>query len=157
VHHPSNRVPRIPDDPALLETYAVVFQLIEGEPQATLDDTRVALFAQTRGSLPAADAGLRPTLRPQHVPPSRDHPSRIVDPQRRRRARHEQPGPEARIRVLPNGDGRFVLRGGAGVFFDKLVLGFPRRHDHSGRRSGCCSPGAHLRADRDLVEEIGST
>ena len=57
----------------------------------------------------------------------------------------------------PRGDGRFVVRGGAGVFSDKLVLAFPAVASiTSGTKIGLYFPmGTTVELTEDVVEDLG--
>ena len=112
-------------DRADIGTYPTVYQLIEGEPAANLYDNQIALFAQDTwrlGSRVVLDYGLRYDLDTFRLPPS----ARVDSPIPNGGA------PEDRNNLAPRlgftftpGSGRLVVRGGGGVFYDKLSLGFP--------------------------------
>ena len=114
------------DEPGVIGTYPVVFQLIEGQPAADLDDKPIALFAQDTwqaGSKLLLNYGLRYDLSTFRLPEKTKVPSSIPNggapPDR------DNVAPRLGFTFMPTAGGRFVVRGGAGVFYDKLVLGFP--------------------------------
>ena len=106
-----------PTTPARPWTYPVVFEVIDGTPDATLDDTEIAAFAQdswqaTPGLL--FDFGLRYDLDTFTLPSS----AKVVldDSQRRRRPRLQQPRAALRLHLHRGeepGVGRFAAAPGS--------------------------------------------
>lgn len=116
----------IVDEPCLLGTYPQSYQLIDGEPVATLRDTRVSLFAQDSWQATPRlllDYGLRYDVGTFTLPPSARVESTIPNGGAGRD--QDNVAPRFGFSWNPKGDGRIVMRGGAGMFYDKLVLAFP--------------------------------
>lgn len=114
------------DEPALPYTYPLVFQLIEGHPKATLDDTQIAAFAQdTWQATPrlVLDFGLRYDLDTFTLPKSAAVPSRIPNGGAGRDTNNL--APRLGFTYTVGADDAWVVRGGAGVFYNKSVLAFP--------------------------------
>jgi hypothetical protein len=113
-------------EPANIESYPVVYALIDGAPKATLEDTRVALFAQDRfepGSRWVFDYGLRYELSTYELPSGAAVDSIISNGGAKRDT--DNWAPRLGFTFAPTPDGKTVIRGGAGIFYDKLVLAFP--------------------------------
>ncbi|MCI0658233.1 MAG: TonB-dependent receptor [Acidobacteria bacterium] len=145
------------DEPGLLETYAVVFQVIEGTPAATLDDKRVAFFAQDTWQASQKlllNYGLRYDYSSYRLPDEVRIPSTI--PNGGADADTNNIAPRFGFTYTPI-PGRVVVRGGAGMFYDKLVLGFPAvAAITSGTQIGLIFPqGLTFELTEDLVEEVG--
>lgn len=117
----------IRNEAALIGTYPVVYTLIDGRPEATLDDTRFSLFVQDAWqAIPSLrfDYGLRYDLSTFTLPES----SRIEKTPIPNGGAGIDTGalaPRLGFAWTPYSDGRLVVRGGAGIFYDKLVLAFP--------------------------------
>ncbi len=114
------------DEPGLPQTYPFVYQLILGKPHATLNDTRLALFAQDGWQASPRwffDYGIRYDLSTFVLPADTRVDSSIPNGGADRDL--DNVSPRAGFSWSPRGDGRFVVKGGAGVFYDKIVLGFP--------------------------------
>jgi len=114
------------DEPGNLYSYPLVYTRIRGEPEAAFDDTRFALFAQDRlelGRRWVLDYGLRYDLSSFELPGSARVDSTI--PNGGAKADTDNLAPRFGFTVTPRPGGRSVIRGGAGVFYDKLVLAFP--------------------------------
>ncbi|HEU5180372.1 MAG TPA: TonB-dependent receptor [Candidatus Polarisedimenticolia bacterium] len=146
------------DEPNQLETYPTVFTLIEGEPAARLDDTRLALFAQdTWQAHPklTLNYGLRYDLSTFRLPASASVQSSI--PNGGAPIDKGNIAPRLGFTWTPLPGGRLVVRGGAGMFYDKLVLGFPAvAAITSGTRIGLLFPqGLTLEFTEDTVAELG--
>ena len=126
-------VPRVDDDGdgdldelANLDSYGRVFTWVGGEPEAVLDETKVAVFAQDRYKVSSKlllDYGLRYDLSTYELPESARVDSPIPNGGASRDT--DNLAPRLGFTFTPHEDGKLVLRGGAGVFYDKLVLGFP--------------------------------
>ena len=146
------------DEPGLLETYPVVFTFIEGNPAATLDDKRVAFFAQDTWQASQAwllNYGLRYDYSTYHLPKDARVPSAIPNGGASPDANNL--APRLGFTWLPVPGGRVVVRGGAGMFYDKLVLGFPAvAAITSGTRIGLTFPqGLTYELTEKTVEEFG--
>jgi hypothetical protein len=146
------------DEPGLPETYPVVFQVIEGTPAATLDDKRIAFFAQdTWQASPKLmlNYGLRYDYSSYHLPEETSVPSTI--PNGGAGTDTNNIAPRFGFTWTPVPGGRVVVRGGAGMFYDKLVLGFPAvAAITSGTQIGLLFPqGLGYELTEDLVEQVG--
>src|SRR5262245_40373839 len=142
------------DEPGLIETYPFAFTHIEGEPQATLDDARLALFAQDgwqAGPRLYLDYGLRYDLSTFRLPETARVPSSIPNGGAGIDGNNVAPRLGFAFRPSEN----FLLRGGAGIFYDKLVLGFPAvAAITSGTRIGLLFPqGLTLEINEDVLEQ----
>jgi hypothetical protein len=126
---PDCTVPNLPGEvgePGNICSYPVVYSQVFGEPTARLDDTRVSLFAQDRveiGRRWLLDYGLRYDLSTYELPPSAHVDSTV--PNGGAKADTDNVAPRLGFTFTPRPDGKSVVRGGAGVFYDKLVLAFP--------------------------------
>lgn len=146
------------DEPGFIRTYPLVFQFIDGEPAAVLDDTRVGFFAQDSwraGDRLVLDYGLRYDLSTFRLPDGASVPSFIQNGGADRDT--DNIAPRLGFAFTPLPAGRLVLRGGAGMFYDKLVLGFPAVASiTSGTRIGLFFPqGAALEITENVVEQVG--
>lgn len=148
----------IVDEKGVIGTYPVFFQLIEGEPQAAIRDTRLGLFGQDTwqaGSRWTLTYGLRYDLSTFHLPASLAIPSSIenggapVD--------QNNLAPRGAFTFRPDEAGKWLVRGGAGVFYDKIVFSFPAvAAITSGTQIGLFFPqGLTVELTEDLVEEVG--
>ncbi len=114
------------DEPGFIYTYPLVFTYIFGEPRATLDDTQLGLFAQDRWQATPRlllDYGLRYDVRSFTLPDDARVASTIPNGGAGRDS--DNVAPRFGFTFTPRRDGRTVIRGGAGIFHDKLVLAFP--------------------------------
>ncbi len=146
------------DEPGLIRTYPEFFQLIEGEPAAVLNDTRLGLFAQDSwraGDHLVLDYGLRYDLSTFRLPAKTSVPS-IFENGGAHRDTHNI-APRLGLAITPTAGGRFVIRGGGGIFYDKLVLGFPAvAAITSGTQIGLFFPqGEALEITEKVVEQVG--
>lgn len=146
------------DEPGLIGTYPVVWQLILGNPSDTFTDTRIGLFAQDSwqvGPRVRIDYGLRYDLSTYELPPEARVDSVIPNGGAGRDV--DDLAPRVGFTFQPRADGPWLLRGGAGIFYDKLVLAFPAvAAVTSGTEIGLLFPqGLTLEITEDLVEEVG--
>lgn len=146
------------DEPANLDSYPAVFMLIFGEPEALLVNTNIALFAQDHwqaGPRVILDYGLRYDLSTFELPSYARVDSTIPNGGASRDINNV--APRVGFTYTPKADGSLVLRGGAGLFYDKLVLGFPAVSAvTSGTRLGLSFPqGFAAEITEDFVEENG--
>jgi len=114
------------DEGADRATYPSVFTLVRGDAVATLDDSRLALFAQDSWQVSPTlllDYGLRYDVSTYTLPKSASVSSTIPNGGAERD--YDNIAPRFGFTYVPSARGRFVLRGGAGVFYDKFVLAFP--------------------------------
>ena len=151
------------DEPGIIQSYPVVFQLIEGKPAATLNDTRLALFAQDTWEVSThlkLNYGLRYDLSTFVLPSSASVDSTIPNGGAGRDTNNL--APRLGFTWTPGTDGRTVVRGGAGIFYDKLALGFPAvTAITSGTQIGLFFPqgltveltGSSRRGDRDQHDQ----
>ena len=117
--------PGIPDQEKE-DAIAQVFLLVQGEPTDTFDDTRFALFAQDSWDINDSwhlNYGLRYDLSSFQL----DESARVdsVVPNGGATRDTDNIAPRFGFTYTPHADARWILRGGAGIFYDKLVLGFP--------------------------------
>jgi len=115
---------QIPDEPANIYSYPLVYALIDGQPRTTLRDTRLALFAQDQWEINPRwllDYGLRYDVSSYHLPASARVDSVVPNGGAGRDT--DNLAPRLGFTYLPAN--KLVIRGGAGVFYDKLVLAFP--------------------------------
>ena len=114
------------DEPALPKTYPIVFQLIEGAPKDTLDDTQIAAFAQDTWQATSRwvfDFGLRYDLDTYTLPKSAAVPSTIPNGGAPRDTNNL--APRFGFTYTAGAKRDWVVRGGAGVFYNKTILAFP--------------------------------
>jgi hypothetical protein len=148
----------IVDELGFLITYPVVYSLVDGEPDATLDDTRISLFMQDNWRATPRlflDFGIRYDLSTFTLPATARVDSTVPNGGAGRDYNNIAPRFGFTYQAMPNS--RLVLRGGAGVFYDKLVLAFPAvAAVTSGTEIGLFFPqGAALEITEDVVEEVG--
>lgn len=113
------------DEPGNVYSYPLVYALIDGEPRATLEDTRIALFAQDKLDVGRwlLEYGLRYDLSTYELPAGSGVDSIIPNGGASRDTNNL--APRLGFTWVPGADGKLVIRGGGGVFYDKLVLAFP--------------------------------
>ena len=114
------------DEPAVRETYPMVLSYIQGQPSARLPDTRVAVFAQDHWQASPRwmlDLGLRYDLSTYTLPEEARVDSFIPNGGAQRDTNNLAPRFGFTYRAID--DDRLIVRGGAGMFYDKLVLVFP--------------------------------
>lgn len=146
------------DEPGRLDTYPMVFSLVEGEPRVALDDNRITLFAQDTwrvGGQWQFDYGLRYDVSTFKLPSDARVPSSI--PNGGADLDWDNVAPRFGFTFTPTRDGKTVIRGGAGVFYDKLVLAFPALSAiTSGTKIQLLFPqGLTLEINEDVVEQYG--
>ena len=146
------------DEPGYFYTYPTVFQLIDGRPSARLDDTQIALFVQDEwqaGKNLILNYGLRYDLSSFHLPKDAAVISTI--PNGGAPVDRNNLAPRVGFTFTPGDSGRMAIRGGAGVFYDKMALGFPGvAAITSGTRIGLLFPqGLGFELTEKTVEEIG--
>ena len=146
------------DEPADKSTYPVAFIYIDGNPAAEIRDLRVSAFAQDRWQATPKlllDYGLRYELSTFTLPAELAVPSSI--PNGGARKDTDNLAPRFGFTWLPGGDEKWVVRGGAGIYYDKLVLAFPGvAAITSGTRIGILPiQGLTFEIDENLVEDLG--
>jgi len=146
------------DEPGVIGTYPEVYTLIDGFPAAVINDTRVGVFAQdtwTPGARWTVTYGLRYDLSTYHLPASAAVASSI--PNGGAPTDTNNIAPRAAFTFEPDAAGRWLIRGGAGMFYDKIVFGFPAvAAITSGTSIGLAFPqGQALEITENVVEELG--
>lgn len=146
------------DEPGYVGTYPLFFSLIDGQPSTQLNDTQWALFAQDSWQASdnlALDFGLRYDASTYTLGADTFVPSRI--PNGRAKQDNDNLAPRFGFNWQPNGDQRLVVRGGGGIFYDKIPLGFPAvAAITSGTRILLYFPqGLAQPITEDVVEEFG--
>jgi len=146
------------DEPAVRETYPMVLSYIHGQPVANLPDTRVAAFIQDQWQVTPRwllDFGLRYDLSTYTLPESARVDSFIPNGGAGRDT--DNWAPRFGFTYMALDDDRLIVRGGAGIFYDKLVLVFPATAAvTSGTTIGLSFPqGFGQEITEDVVEEYG--
>jgi len=146
------------DEPAVRETYPMVLSYIQGQPVAQLPDTRIAAFVQDHWQINPRwllDYGLRYDMSTYTLPESARVDSFIPNGGAGRDTNNLAPRIGFTYRALD--DDLLIVRGGAGVFYDKLVLVFPATAAvTSGTTIGLSFPqGFGQEITEDVVEEYG--
>jgi hypothetical protein len=139
-------------------SYPLIFTYIFGQPSTTLEDTKIGLFAQDRWKINSKfmlDYGLRYDISTYTLPA--EHAVNSVIPNGGAGRDTDNIAPRLGFTLTPWDDGRMVIRGGAGIFYDKLVLGFPAVASiTSGTRVGLFFPqGLTWEFNEDVLEEDG--
>lgn len=147
------------DEPGILTSYPLVYSYIFGRPRATIDDTKYGLFAQDRweiGRRLILDYGLRFDLSTYTLPREASVDSTVRNGGAERD--DDNIAPRLGFTFTPKVDGKLVIRGGGGIFYDKLVLAFPAvAAITSGTRIGLMFPQGFLaEVNEDLVAEQGA-
>jgi len=146
------------DEPAVRETYPMVLSYIQGHPNAQLPDTRVAAFVQDHWQVNSRwllDFGIRYDLSTYTLPEESSVDSFIPNGGAGRDTDNLAPRFGFTYRALEND--RLIVRGGAGIFYDKLVLVFPATAAvTSGTTIGLSFPqGFGQEITEEVVEEYG--
>lgn len=146
------------DEPAKPWTYPLVFQLIEGAPDATLDDTEIAAFAQDSWQATPSlllDFGLRYDLDTFTLPASAVVKSTIPNGGAGRDTNNL--APRFGFTWTAGKNREWVVRGGAGVFYNKTILAFPAvAAITSGTKIGFAYPqGYTLELTEDFIAQYG--
>jgi hypothetical protein len=114
------------DEDALPSTYPLVYQLIQGNPKAALNDVQLALFAQDSWQASprlVLDFGLRYDVSTFTLPASAAVDSVVPNGGAPRDTNNL--APRVGFAYTLGTKRGFVVRGGAGVFYNKSVLAFP--------------------------------
>jgi hypothetical protein len=146
------------DEQGVIGTYPVFYQLIDGAPKAAIRDTRLGLFGQDTwqaGSRWVLTYGLRYDLSTFRLPESLSVPSFI--PNGGAPVDTNNLAPRGAFTFTPDEAGKWLVRGGAGIFYDKIVFSFPAvAAITSGTQIGLILPqGFAIELTEDLVEELG--
>jgi hypothetical protein len=146
------------DEPGIIGTYPQYFQLIDGHPKAVANDTRIALFAQDSweaGPRWVLNYGLRYDLSTFHLPADAKVPSSI--PNGGADIDTNNIAPRFGFTFTPDEGRRWLVRGGGGMFYDKIVLAFPSvAAITSGTEIGLLFPqGFTFEITEDTVEQVG--
>ncbi len=146
------------DEPGFIGTYPLVFQLIEGQPSAQLNDLQYALFWQD--SWQAAprltiDYGVRYDASTYTLGKDVRVESRIGNGGAKRD--NNNVAPRMGLTWQADDAGRWLVRGGAGIFYDKVPLGFPAVASlTSGTQIKLYFPQGLAQAiTEDVVEQLG--
>jgi len=139
-------------------TYPVVYQLIFGKPKAAFRDTEIALFLQDGwqvGPRLLLDYGLRYDLSTFRLPADARVESAV--PNGGAGIDGNNLAPRLGFTFAPTPGGRLLFRGGAGVFYGKIVIGFPAvAAVTSQTRIGLTFPeGFGFEITEELIEEEG--
>ncbi len=146
------------DEPALPWTYPEVFQLIEGAPDATLNDTAIAAFVQDGWQATSRlllDFGIRYDLDTFALPSSAVVKSTIPNGGAGRDTNNL--APRFGFTYTTGKNREWVVRGGAGVFYNKTILAFPAvAAITSGTKIGFVFPqGYTLELTEDFIAQYG--
>ena len=146
------------DEQGVIGTYPIVYELVEGEPTATIRDSRVGAFAQDTwqaGARWVFTYGLRYDLSTYHLPDTAIVPS--VIPNGGAPTDTNNIAPRAVFTYRPDDAGKWLVRGGAGMFYDKIVFSFPAvAAITSGTQIGIIpAQGFAIELTEDLVEQLG--
>ncbi|HEX4823626.1 MAG TPA: TonB-dependent receptor [Candidatus Polarisedimenticolaceae bacterium] len=146
------------DEPAKPWTYPKVFQLIEGQPKATLNNTAIALFAQDSWQATSRwllDFGLRYDLDTFTLPASAIVKSTVPNGGAGRD--YNNLAPRLGFTYTAGRDREWIFRGGAGVFYNKTILAFPAvAAVTSGTKIGLMFPqGFALELTEDFIARNG--
>ena len=146
------------DEQGVIGTYPVVYTLIEGRPTATIRDTRLGLFAQDTwqaGSRWVFTYGLRYDLSTYRLPADAAVPSFI--PNGGAPTDTDNIAPRAGFTFRPDAAGKWLVRGGAGMFYDKIVFSFPAvAAITNGTQIGLLpAQGFAIELTEDVVETLG--
>ncbi len=139
-------------------SYPLVYTYIFGAPKTTLDETKYGLFVQDHwkvGSRLLLDYGLRYDLSTFTLPSTARVDSTI--PNGGAGKDTDNIAPRFGFTFTPRADGRLMIRGGGGIFYDKLVLGFPAvAAITSGTEIGMIFPqGLTWEMNEDILERDG--
>jgi len=145
------------DEPGLIDTYPVVYQYIMGQPDDTFNDTYIAFFAQDSwqiGPRIFVNYGLRYDMSTYTLPDDAGVDSIIPNGGAGRD--YDNLAPRIGFTFKPR-DSNWLVRGGAGVFYDKLVLAFPAVAAVTSQTEiGLIFPqGLALEITEDVIEEEG--
>ena len=114
------------DEPAIITSYPVVFSFVMGQPSSRFDDTKYGFFLQDNWQATPKlflEYGFRYDYSTYRLPSSAQVQSTI--PNGGAGTDRNDFAPRFGFTWTPGAEGRTVIRGGAGLFYDKLVLAFP--------------------------------
>jgi hypothetical protein len=148
----------IVDEKANILSYPLIYQFVFGQPEATLDDTRLGIFAQDSWQISKKfllDYGFRYDVNSYVLPDEFTVDSSVPNGGAQRDT--DNIAPRVGFTYTPSKDGKLLMRGGAGIFYDKLVLGFPAVSAiTSGTEIGLFFPqGMAWERDESYIEENG--
>ncbi len=118
-----NDVQVAPDDPS---TYPLLYQLIRGEPDVEIDNATVGLFLQDHWEISerfSLNFGLRYDFESYRFPSELAVDTVVPNGRPKRDGNNIAPRFSLSWRPFPQRP--FVLKGGAGLFYDQIALAFP--------------------------------
>ncbi len=114
------------DEPAIITTYPVVFSFVSGQPSNRFDDTKYGFFVQDNWRVNPSlflEYGFRYDYSTYKLPASARVASTV--PNGGAGTDGNNIAPRFSFTWNPGADSRVLIRGGVGLFYDKLVLAFP--------------------------------
>jgi hypothetical protein len=115
------------NEPAKITTYPVVFSYVFGQPSSRFDDTKYGFFAQDSWQVTPEvffEYGVRYDYSTYRLPESAAVESALI-PNGGAGTDGNNIAPRVGFTWTPDVTGGAVIRGGVGLFYDKLVLAFP--------------------------------
>ena len=146
------------DEDAIITSFPLVFSYVFGQPSNTFKDTAFALFLQDHWQPNPRwffDYGLRYDISTYRLPQNARINSTIPNGGADRDT--DNISPRFGFTFKPNANGKTIVRGGGGVFYDKLVLAFPAvTAVTSGTQIGLFFPrGFAVELDENFIEQQG--
>ena len=146
------------DEPGKLSSYPTSLSLVVGEPEDTFDDWRFAVFLQDSWQATPRfqlDYGVRYDLSTYELPGAAAVASTVANGGARRDT--DNLAPRLGFSWTPGAEGRWIVRGGGGVFYDKLVLAFPAVAAITSQAEiqFTFPQGLTVELDENIVDELG--